>query len=162
MGVLRLVGEKTEKPDIVSKLLDITYFKERPGYHLASANNLVLFDCKYKDLKFEIPTGANHKFLQVLMYSLYHDQMLKLRLIGSIAQNFKNSILGDKQFKIKKVITKKTKRKKTIEESYKNHLYGKSNLMVTPEKMREIIREKVKRLNKKKKEWEEKKLSKKN
>ena len=157
MGLLRLVGEKTEKPDIISKLLDITFFKERPGYQLAEAENLVLFDCKYKDIEFQIPKGANEKFLESLMFKLYHEQMLKIKLIGSIIQNFKESVLKKDQYKIKKVIKKKNKKKKTIEESYKNFLYGKKNFMVPPDEMRKYLEGKRKK-NQERREAYEKRI----
>lgn len=142
MGVLKLVGEGIEKPEIISKLLDTTYFKERPTYPLASPNNLILFDCKYKDVNFYIPEGANQFFLEQFIFNLYNEQVLRLKLISSIAQNYKNNILENNTIKIKKVFKKKLKKRRTIEESYKNHVYGKKNLMVKPSEKNKLKKKK--------------------
>jgi hypothetical protein len=156
MGILRLVGEKTEQVDIVKKLLDVNYFKERPGYQLAEADNLVLFDCKYKDVQFYIPEGANRVFLERIIFNLYHQQILNLKLITCISQNYMDSIMEGDQHKIVRRFKKKNKKKRTIEEAYKNHIYGKNNIMIKPDQMREMLAKKKKRIQKKRKEYQEK------
>jgi hypothetical protein len=141
MGVLKLIGQGIEEPEIIEKLLDVNYFKERPGYPLASPNNLVLYDCKYKDVDFNIPEGANKVFLENFIFDLYNQQVLRLKLITSIAQNYKESILKDSNVQIKKIFKKKLKKRTTIEVAYKNHIIGKKNKMMTPaelQKQKEI------------------------
>jgi hypothetical protein len=151
MGILRLVGEKIEKPEIVLKLLDTNYFKERPGYPLASPNNLVLYDCKYKDVNFHIPEGSNQIFLEKMMFNLYREQILKLKLISSIALNFKKSILNNENHKIVKTFKAKRKKRTTIEKAYKNHIFGKKNKMIKPQEMSKLSKIKSKKTKKIKK-----------
>ena len=129
MGVLRLVGEGLEKPEVIKQLLDLEHYKERPGYQLAPPEGLILYDCKYDNLKFEIPSESNSEFLERLLVDLYERQMLKLKLIGSIAQSFKANILNDNKFMLKRIKKKKTKRRKTIKESYENHMRGMKDMI---------------------------------
>ncbi|KAK9389840.1 pseudouridine synthase [Lipomyces mesembrius] len=49
MGVLLLVGQGLEKPDIVEKLLDVKQYPCKPIYDMASDTPLVLYNCEFGD-----------------------------------------------------------------------------------------------------------------
>lgn len=48
MGVLFLIGEGLETPDVISKMLDIEKIPERPHYVMAPETPLVLWNCTYE------------------------------------------------------------------------------------------------------------------
>ncbi|KAJ9587546.1 hypothetical protein L9F63_019022, partial [Diploptera punctata] len=47
MGILFLVGQENERPEVVKELLDIEKHPEKPQYNLASHIPLNLFDCEF-------------------------------------------------------------------------------------------------------------------
>lgn len=146
-----MIGEKIEKPDIITKLLDTKKFTERPGYQMERPEGLILFDCKYQNLQFHTPKSANNVFLEKLILTLYNSQLVKLKMISSIAQNYKESVLRQQDYKITKTKKKKLKRRKTIEETYKNHIFGKNNKMIKPSKEKKGKNAKTKKIKKERK-----------
>ena len=52
--ILFLVGLGREKPEIVDEMLDIQRTPNKPNYPAAPEFPLILDDCKFKDLEFEI------------------------------------------------------------------------------------------------------------
>ena len=50
MGVLLLVGQEKESPDVVKKLLDVDSCPRKPQYSLASEIPLNLYDCHFDDV----------------------------------------------------------------------------------------------------------------
>lgn len=51
MGILLLVGQRKEEPEIVSKLLDIKTCPQKPQYHMAHEVPLNLWYCDYDSLE---------------------------------------------------------------------------------------------------------------
>jgi tRNA U38,U39,U40 pseudouridine synthase TruA len=52
--ILFLVGSGREKPEIVDELLDVAKTTNKPNYPAAPEFPLILEDCKFKDLEFQI------------------------------------------------------------------------------------------------------------
>ncbi|KRT82033.1 hypothetical protein AMK59_5866, partial [Oryctes borbonicus] len=49
MGILILIGQQKEKPEVILELLDIDNNPRKPEYHMASEIPLNLYDCTYDD-----------------------------------------------------------------------------------------------------------------
>lgn len=62
IAVLFLVGQRLEKPSIVSELLDIEKYPGKPNYPMASDAPLVLWDCLYGGRT--LPDGSTHGELE--------------------------------------------------------------------------------------------------
>ena len=62
LGFLALVGNKLEKPTIVTELLDVEKHPRRPSYKYANPDGLVLIDCDYENIEW-IDGEDQSKFL---------------------------------------------------------------------------------------------------
>lgn len=51
MSILFMIGNGTEKPDIISQLFRIDKITERPLYDIAEGNNLILSDCGFEGIE---------------------------------------------------------------------------------------------------------------
>lgn len=51
MGILLLVGQKKEKPEIILQLLDIKAYPQKPQYNMAHEVPLILWKCDYKNVE---------------------------------------------------------------------------------------------------------------
>jgi hypothetical protein len=149
MGILKLIGEGHEEPEIIKKLLDVEFFKERPSYPMAPPEGLILFDCKYKDVNFEIPDDANSFFIEKIICDLNSKQILRQKLISSFTLNLKKSILKNDKYIVKRDFRKKTKLRVKIEKSYLNHLKGKKIMMCPKELEAKKAKKKAEKLKKK-------------
>ena len=53
MSILFLIGNKTEPPETIAKLLDVDKIKEKPNYEIADGENLILSDCGYEGIEWK-------------------------------------------------------------------------------------------------------------
>ena len=60
MTVLLSVGEGADQPDVVTKLLDIDNYPNKPGYKLAAPEPLVLSHCEYVPCPFNNDAPQNY------------------------------------------------------------------------------------------------------
>ena len=130
IGVLRLVGEGLEKPIVTRELLDIKRYTERPTYPMAEPDGLLLYQVEYDDIKFKVGTEKNRFFVNNLICNLFEKQLLKMRLVQAMANNFREKIEQDSKFIFRKIKKVKTKRRKPISEAYKNHLKNKGKFRI--------------------------------
>mmetsp|Transcript_24484 Transcript_24484/g.61991 ORF Transcript_24484/g.61991 Transcript_24484/m.61991 type:complete len:245 (-) Transcript_24484:1491-2225(-) len=56
--VLFLIGKGLEKPEVITELLDVEKYKQRPAYTLAPAEPLVLYSCQFPSLQFLLSGSA--------------------------------------------------------------------------------------------------------
>lgn len=54
MGILLLVGQKKEEPEVILKLLDVETCPQRPQYNMAHEVPLTLWYSDYKDIEWII------------------------------------------------------------------------------------------------------------
>ncbi|KAK9247546.1 pseudouridine synthase [Lipomyces tetrasporus] len=88
MGILLLVGQGLEKPDIVGKLLDVKQYPCKPIYDMASDTPLVLYNCEFGDdvrwkgLKdfASSATGTAISSSRGVAYALWYDGLVKNEL----------------------------------------------------------------------------------
>ncbi|KAK9339982.1 pseudouridine synthase [Lipomyces starkeyi] len=88
MGVLLLVGQGLEKPDIVEKLLDVKQYPCKPIYDMASDTPLVLYNCEFgDDVKWKglsdfksSAAGTAISSSRGVAYALWYDGLIKNEL----------------------------------------------------------------------------------
>lgn len=87
MGIMLLIGQRLEKPDIVQKLLDVEKFPCKPVYDMADDVPLVLYDCKFdENVKWktasELSNGQNATpaSTRADVYALWYDGIIKNEL----------------------------------------------------------------------------------
>ncbi|KAK9494648.1 pseudouridine synthase [Lipomyces doorenjongii] len=88
MGVLLLVGQGLEKPDIVEKLLDVKQYPCKPIYDMASDTPLVLYNCEFgDDVKWKglsdfksSAAGTAISSSRGVAYALWYDGLVKNEL----------------------------------------------------------------------------------
>ncbi|OAA53991.1 pseudouridylate synthase 3 [Cordyceps fumosorosea ARSEF 2679] len=73
VAVLFLVGQRLERPEVVSELLDVEKYPGKPGYPMADEVPLVLWDCVFPDLipaadAGEVPPSANNKHVDSMQW----------------------------------------------------------------------------------------------
>ena len=57
-----MIGNKLEKPSLVTELLDVEKLPRRPSYKYSNPDGLVLIDCEYENLKW-VDGEEQSKFL---------------------------------------------------------------------------------------------------
>ncbi|XP_013863108.1 tRNA pseudouridine(38/39) synthase [Austrofundulus limnaeus] len=61
MAVLLLIGQKLESPDIIDQLMDVTNNPRKPQYSMAVDYPLVLYDCHFEGLSWQLEADeVNH------------------------------------------------------------------------------------------------------
>lgn len=83
MAILFLVGQGLEKPDVITRLLDVERQPQRPVYEIAWGVPLVLYDCEYPAMAWTVPPFVDVKRLeaqrtQSLMKLAMTDTLLSL------------------------------------------------------------------------------------
>ncbi|OAA74768.1 pseudouridylate synthase 3 [Akanthomyces lecanii RCEF 1005] len=70
VAVLFLVGQRFEKPSIVTELLDVGKYPRKPGYTMADEVPLVLWDCVFPDLTQadETPLSASNAHVDTMQW----------------------------------------------------------------------------------------------
>lgn len=87
-AVLFMVGNRLEDTTIVSDLLDIEKFPQKPQYPMASDQPLVLAECRFKHLQFRIDPEAADR-LQQTLYELWAGHAIA----GAMAQYGTTAVL---------------------------------------------------------------------
>lgn len=81
MAVLFLVGQKLEKPSVVTDLLDPHKYPGRPVYDMAHDVPLVLYDCTFKeDIEWITPNPTPQERMENSNFKQWHDVMLQSTL----------------------------------------------------------------------------------
>eukprot|EP01083_Nonionella_stella_P001876 5383_1 len=78
--VLFLVGRGLEEPDIVHKLLDINNCPGKPLFPMASQLPLVLYDCRFPNLNFEVSEASKVRIYHVL-HAKWRQKILEAKLL---------------------------------------------------------------------------------
>ncbi|EFA02961.2 tRNA pseudouridine(38/39) synthase isoform X2 [Tribolium castaneum] len=85
VGILILVGQGKEKPEVVLDLLDITRNPRKPDYHMASEIPLNLYDCHYDNVNWiydkEALNIVKAKLYKFWMFSSIKTAMMKSMLV---------------------------------------------------------------------------------
>ncbi|XP_044254066.1 tRNA pseudouridine(38/39) synthase [Tribolium madens] len=85
VGILVLVGQGKEKPEVVVELLDVTRNPRKPDYHMASEVPLNLYDCHYDDINWiydkEALNIVKTKLYKIWMFSSIKTAMMKSMLL---------------------------------------------------------------------------------
>ena len=69
MGVLFLIGSKTESSDVIDKLLQPGLILDRPNYDIADGANLILSDCGFEGLQWK-----NNTYTELETYKVFKNQ----------------------------------------------------------------------------------------
>lgn len=72
-----LIGNKLEKPSLVTELLDVEKFPRRPSYKYANPDGLVLIDCEYENLKW-VDGEEQSKFLATKVENKMYNMKIAL------------------------------------------------------------------------------------
>eukprot|EP01106_Pelomyxa_sp_JSP_P006645 TRINITY_DN2073_c0_g1_i1.p1 TRINITY_DN2073_c0_g1~~TRINITY_DN2073_c0_g1_i1.p1 ORF type:complete len:228 (+),score=98.94 TRINITY_DN2073_c0_g1_i1:68-685(+) len=83
MGVLFLVGEHLESPQVVTQLLDVDATPRKPNYEMAPELPLVLHDCHYPNLTFPVDTALLEK-VQAAFYEEWKHLQVQAMLVRDV------------------------------------------------------------------------------
>ena len=72
-----MIGNKLEKPSLVTQLLDVEKFPRRPSYKYANPDGLVLIDCEYENLKW-VDGEEQSKFLATKVENKMYNMKIAL------------------------------------------------------------------------------------
>lgn len=99
MGVLFLVGQKLEKPSVVTDLLDIEKYPGRPIYDMAHDVPLVLYDCTFKEpIEWKTPAPMPQGRMVNSNFQHWHDAMLQGTLSMAMMQHIAERTNGERAF----------------------------------------------------------------
>lgn len=112
VAVLFLVGEKKEKPDIISQLLNTEKYPAKPQYDMASELPLILYDCGFDGIRWQHGSADSQKKLEDSILELLHQSLIKSALLNLFLKECESAVFPDgKQWKdYKKTITFKQRR----------------------------------------------------
>ena len=86
MAILFMVGQEKEKPNIVSKLLNVELLPKKPQYALASGLPLIFFECNFSE-EVMAEWVTDDKTISDLVFelqSIWSHHMIKTQMIRSI------------------------------------------------------------------------------
>ncbi|UYV67257.1 PUS3 [Cordylochernes scorpioides] len=83
VAILMLVGQGREPPQIVAELLDIEKFPRKPQYSMAAELPLVLYDCHYEGVEWQIDQEALQAVISHLQ-KLWAENAIKSAMIHSM------------------------------------------------------------------------------
>ena len=69
MNVLFMIGRGDEPPETIDDLLDVTKISTRPEYDMAPAENLILSDCGFEDIRWETSVYQAHETFNIAKVS---------------------------------------------------------------------------------------------
>lgn len=95
-AVLFHVGTGQEKPEIISRLLDVEANPCKPDYIMASELPLMLCECGYKDLTWRTVEASTISMLERSIYDQWLNSALKTTLFGSMMQEIQETIVDSK------------------------------------------------------------------
>ncbi|GJQ87621.1 hypothetical protein Trydic_g17449 [Trypoxylus dichotomus] len=88
MGILFLIGQRKEKPEVILELLDVTNNPRKPEYHMASEIPLNLYECMYENE--DIDWQYDDKVVSIVI-----ENLTKKYTIGSIQTAMIKSMITD-------------------------------------------------------------------
>ncbi|KAK9460236.1 pseudouridine synthase [Lipomyces oligophaga] len=100
MGVLFLVGDGHEKPQVIQDLLDVKRFPSRPVYDMASDFPLVLYNCEYEaNVKWKTlvdfkasENGTARSVTRSGVYALWYDGLIKTHMLRTMRETVERTI----------------------------------------------------------------------
>jgi hypothetical protein len=92
VALLFLIGKKIEKPEIIINLLDKNNFnKIKPKFDMASENNLILFNCEFKNINWIYENNLkNLFFIENKIYNKWKYNLFNLIVLNNINNIFLN------------------------------------------------------------------------
>ncbi|XP_012524214.1 tRNA pseudouridine(38/39) synthase isoform X3 [Monomorium pharaonis] len=91
MGILLLVGQKKEEPEIILKLLDIETCPQKPQYNMAHHIPLNLWYCDYKDVKWFVDENELLNTIKILQQD-WALNTIKSTMIKNMLTELKNFV----------------------------------------------------------------------
>ncbi|XP_011365403.1 tRNA pseudouridine(38/39) synthase [Pteropus vampyrus] len=85
MAILFLIGQGMEKPEIIDELLNVEKNPQKPQYSMAVEFPLVLYDCKFENIKW-IYDREVHEFNVTHLQQQWANQAVKTHMLYSMLQ----------------------------------------------------------------------------
>lgn len=93
VAILFLVGQKFEKPEVVSSLLDVEKTPRRPTYEMASDIPLVLYDCGFPEMEWKsFKTQDSLRRLEDRLFNMWHDYWMKYTMVSTMSAMVSTSV----------------------------------------------------------------------
>ncbi|XP_058145470.1 tRNA pseudouridine(38/39) synthase isoform X2 [Dasypus novemcinctus] len=89
MAILFLIGQGMEKPEIIDELLNIEKNPQKPQYSMAVEFPLVLYDCKFENIKW-IYDQEVQEFNVTHLQRLWADHAVKTHMLYSMLQGLES------------------------------------------------------------------------
>ncbi|CAH2308305.1 tRNA pseudouridine(38 39) synthase isoform X2 [Pelobates cultripes] len=83
MGVLFLIGQRREKPEVIRELLDVETNPCKPQYNMAVELPLVLYDCQFNDVDW-ITERDTQSFLVSHLQRLWTQEAVKTQILHMV------------------------------------------------------------------------------
>lgn len=93
IAILFLVGQKLEKPSIITDLLDVVLTPRRPNYEMAADIPLVLFDCGFPEMEWKsFKTQDSLNRLESRLFSFWHESWIRYTMISTMSAVVDSSV----------------------------------------------------------------------
>eukprot|EP01120_Amphizonella_sp_Union-15-10_P010891 TRINITY_DN451_c0_g1_i1.p1 TRINITY_DN451_c0_g1~~TRINITY_DN451_c0_g1_i1.p1 ORF type:complete len:406 (+),score=65.25 TRINITY_DN451_c0_g1_i1:52-1269(+) len=116
MAILFLIGKGLEKPEIIPDLFDIEKYPRKPTYEMASEVPLILYDCTFENLKFEVREDIRNTLVDHFTRS-WRELTLKTGVVRTMLDSLDKTWQSKPEVKPKRYTQlKKRTREKSLEE----------------------------------------------
>eukprot|EP00761_Pharyngomonas_kirbyi_P007569 gb/GECH01007579.1/.p1 GENE.gb/GECH01007579.1/~~gb/GECH01007579.1/.p1 ORF type:complete len:453 (+),score=101.15 gb/GECH01007579.1/:1-1359(+) len=92
MSVLFMVGQGLEEPEIVQQMLDLSIFERKPQYLMASEEPLVLYDCGYEDLDWQVSLESHRRVMEHF-YNQWNSYAMRCTMINAFRQSLETFLV---------------------------------------------------------------------
>ncbi|XP_027733462.1 tRNA pseudouridine(38/39) synthase isoform X1 [Vombatus ursinus] len=93
MAILLLIGQRMEKPEIIDELLNIEKNPQKPQYSMAVEFPLVLYDCKFENIKW-IYDREVQEFNVTHLQQLWASYAVKTHMLYSMLQGLDSAAIS--------------------------------------------------------------------
>ncbi|XP_072467606.1 tRNA pseudouridine(38/39) synthase isoform X3 [Notamacropus eugenii] len=93
MAILFLIGQRMEKPEIIDELLNIEKNPQKPQYSMAVEFPLVLYDCKFENIKW-IYDREVQEFNVTHLQQLWASYAVKTHMLYSMLQGLDSAAIS--------------------------------------------------------------------